>query len=65
MGSSSVGRLDQIVAERARDLLRLVLVDPVLGDEAREEGESTRRATSWRAGMERKARVSSLKPTVL
>jgi len=27
--------------------------------------ESTRRATSWRAGIDRKARVSSLNPTVL
>ena len=43
----------------------LGLVEPVLGDEAGEEGAVHPPRDVVRAGIERKARVSSLKPTVL
>jgi hypothetical protein len=55
----------QTVREIGGNLVRLVLLEPVLGDEPREERAVHPPATSCRAGIDRNARVSSLKPTVL
>ena len=61
-----VRRFGEIVRERGRELERLVLAEPML-DDCASRGSGTRPAatTSWRAGIDRNARVSSLKPTVL
>jgi hypothetical protein len=58
----SVRAARQVVGERARHLARVAHVDHVARDEAREPVRVDAPRRSWRAGIEQKARVSSLKP---
>lgn len=63
--SELVGLPCQPVREVLYDLGRLVLAQPSGHDEIGQEGRIDPPAMSWRAGIDVKARVSSLKPTVL
>jgi hypothetical protein len=63
--SELVGSLGETVCKLRRELERLVLADLVFDPEVARNRQSTRRATSCRAGIDMNARVSSLKPTVL
>ena len=60
-----VGFLDEVDRQVLDDLEGLVFVEPVFGDQAAEEGAVDAAGYVVASGMERKARVSSLKPTVL
>ena len=60
------GRPDEPGRKRGRRRPRPPrLREPMFGDEAGEEAGVDRRAMSWRAGIVRSERASSLKPTVL
>ena len=55
LGASELVRaLRESVGELRRELERLVLADLVLGDERGQNRQSTRRATSCRAGIDMK-----------
>ena len=63
--SQLVGRFRQAIGEIVRDFERFVGSSRPSATSRARKAQSTRRLMSWRAGIDRKARVSSLKPTVL